>query len=78
MSGCFPVSQMKGHFIHGSGTTTVYHNRAVTAYDGRFPYIVYGDADSAMTIASKATSSFIINCAGNWDLKMEFLEPRES
>lgn len=74
-----PMTPMqKGHFIHGSGTATVYHNRAIASVDGRWPIFVTHQADAALTISGEGANSFIVNCSGNWKIALSFESEVES
>lgn len=74
----FVTTPQKGHFIHGSGTTTVYHRRGLGTVNGIFPIFVPSEADVAITIAEHTSARFVVKCAGNWKVCMIFLDPRET
>ena len=74
----FAFANANGHWIHGSGTNTVTHNRAIGTYNGKVGYMVVVEADTAYTITGKTPLKFVINCAGNWEAIMILRTPRES
>ena len=75
----FAFTGHKGHWIYGSGTSTVYHNRNVGTYNGsRRGYMVLTEADAACTVSAKGANSFVINTTGNWEALMVFRTGRES
>lgn len=71
------LSMQKGHFVHGSGTATVYHNRALAQRNGVWPILVTVQCDQSQTVSAEDANSFQINTIGNWKLSMDFLEPAE-
>ena len=72
----FPM--IKGHFIHGSGSQTVHHNRALTQYDGVWPVTTLMQSDVALTITAEDANTFYVNCTGNWKGYIIFQQPREA
>ena len=75
----FPM--MKGHYIHGTGTMTVYHNRGVSQiYGDTWPYMILHECDQAdFLIRNKGADSFeVVTETGVWDILMVFDESRDS
>jgi hypothetical protein len=74
-----PITPMqKGHFIHGSGTTTVYHRRGLGTVNGIWPVMTYHESDVADISIDHASDHLVVTCAGNWKIVLGFLSELET
>ena len=55
----FAFANASGHWIHGSGTTTVTHRRAIGTYNGKVGYTVHAECDAAYTITGKTPNASV-------------------